>query len=717
MKIAYYTPQKLKPPVRDIIKAVETDYPEVDEFVEWRRGMDPTIPLIGLGELPDERPLLAIKGPSQNQLLALANALTDLHAAIALITKPQKLREFSYTVWNVKNPHDLEKTYKGSNVFLVDIETGGDIKTMLPEETWLLSVSIYDGKKLVVLSEEWLADSHNRSMLGTFLTKKDRKLIAHNMKFDFRTLTAQLKKKIYGHLDTMLLHHAMYPAAREHGLKALCRKYLGAPDWDAATKKYVKGYYKDVGKMPEEYFYPSDIWYKYFDKLGKVAVGFEAIPREVLYEYNAYDVYYNWHLYEYLINLADERVTRVALHEYRMGNLFQDIESWGIEVDLDHLDGLAESFEEEKAEYMAKLAELIDPGFNPNSPKQVMEVFESVDIHLKSTDEKTLLALKDNGVHPKVEEFIDTLLDVRGVNKMLGTYTSGIKTRMHGTRVFPTYKVHGTSTGRLSSSDPNIQNIPRDKRLRNLFTVPDKEGYDFIETDYSQAELRVMAVLSKDKYLISLFQPDMPDFFDSLLPVAFPHDNISNWSKQERKDNRAKLKSVIYGLSYGRKARAIATELKMPVQEAQSIINNYFSAAPEFYEWRKDIELRALDPNGTLETVFGRRFQAEIITGRNKTNVINSALAFIPQSTASDICVTAAMEVHKWIGDYGGARIVTSVHDAINSEAQKKYTREIAERTQQEMEDAARRVFGDVVPFAAEADWGPSWGNTVSPEE
>lgn len=169
---------------------------------------------------------------------------------------------------------------------------------------------------------------------------------------------------------------------------------------------------------------------------------------------------------------------------------------------------------------------------------------------------------------------------------------------------------------------------------------------------------------------------------------------------------------MVYGLSYGRKARAIATELKIPVKEAQSIINNYFSAAPEFYDWREEIKLQALDPNGKLETVFGRRFQAEIITGRNKNNVINSALSFIPQSTASDMCVSAAMEVHKWIGDYGGARIVTSVHDAINSEARKKYTKEIAERTQEEMESAAVRIFGDVVPFAAEAEWGPAWGTT-----
>src|SRR5690606_40201169 len=136
-------------------------------------------------------------------------------------------------------------------------------------------------------------------------------------------------------------------------------------------------------------------------------------------------------------------------------------------------------------------------------------------------------------------------------------------------RVYPTSKVHGTNTGRLSAADPNIQNIPREKALRNLFTVGNPETHSFLEVDYSQAELRVMAVLSGDDYLISLFQPGMPDFFTSLLPVTFPHHDISSWRPQERKDNRAKLKSVVYGLSYGRKAAAIATELKISTREAQ----------------------------------------------------------------------------------------------------------------------------------------------------
>lgn len=708
--LVLYTPQKLRPAVLDIVKAIAEDYPEIGQVVEWKRGIAPFLPVLCFHELPTETPQKYIKTMSQKQVLSKASAVTEISAALDLLFRPRKLRDFSF---ELLEPGDTLPIM--GDVVVVDIETAGDIDTWLPEEMWLLSCALYDGKKNIVLSEAWLRIKENVRQLIAFLTKKKRrKLVAHNMKFDFRSLSAQLGVKIYGHMDTQLLHHAINPGSGEHGLKPLARKYLGAPDWDATSKQYVKGSYKE---FPTDYHYPRNTYDKYEVKLGAVKVGFEAIPREILYEYNAWDVYWTWHLMEYLLEFSDERVQRVALHEYKMGNFFQDVESYGVTVDQEQLDNLAVSFGAERDGYMEKLAELVSPEFNPNSPKQVKEVFSSVGIELKSTAEKVLEDLKGTELHPQVEEFIDTLLDVRGTTKNIGTYNEGIRKRMHSGKVYPSYLVHGTNTGRMSSKNPNIQNIPREKSLRSLFTVKDTEAYDFLEVDYSQAELRVMAVLSNDPYLISLFQPGMPDFFDSLLPQAFPHVDIDSWSPQEKKDNRAKLKSVIYGLSFGRKAPAIARELKISVGEAQSIINNYFKAAPDLYAWRQDVEYKALSSDGVLETVFGRRFQAEIVTGRSKTNVVNSALAFLPQSTASDICVSAAIEIHKWIGPDYGANIIGSIHDAINVESPKQYTEEIAKRMQGEMTESARRVMGDIVPFATEAEWGTSWGTTLGHKE
>lgn len=701
--LVLYTPQKLRPAVLDIVKAIAEDYPEIGQVVEWKRGIAPFLPVLCFHEVPEETPQKYIKTMSQKQVLAKSSAVTELKASLDLLFRPRTLRKFEYEVWDKPELPDM------GDVVVVDIETAGDIKTWLPEEMWLLSCALYDGKKLIVLTEAWLRIKDNIRRLIAFLTKKNRKLVAHNMKFDFRSLSAQLGVNIYGHMDTQLLHHALNPGAGEHGLKPLAAKYLGAPDWDSATGKYAKGSYK---AMPTEYYYNEELYTQYVEKFGSVKVGFEAIPREILYEYNAWDVYWTWHLMEYLIEFSDERVQRVAKHEYRMGNFFQDIENYGVAVDVEHLDALAVQFGAERDQHMEKLAELVSPEFNPNSPKQVKEVFASAGIELKSTAEGVLDDLKETELHPKVAEFIDTLLDVRGTTKMIGTYNEGIRKRMHNRRVYPSYLVHGTNTGRMSSRDPNIQNIPRDKALRKLFTVKDTDSFDFLEVDYSQAELRVMAVLSDDPYLISLFQEGMPDFFDSLLPVMFPNADISTWTPQQRKDNRAILKGIIYGLSYGRKAMAIGKALGLGTRQAQTLIDNYFNAAPEFYHWRQDVELQALASNGKLETVFGRRFQAEIVTGRSKTNVVNSGLSFLPQSTASDICVTAAMEIHKWIEPDYGAKIIGSIHDAILVESPKKYTEEIASRMQGEMALAARNALGDVVPFATEAEWGTSWGTT-----
>lgn len=702
--LVLYTGKKIHPGLMDVVKAIAEDYPEIGQVIEWRPGINPSLPVLCFNAVPEDEPTTYVKTLSEKQVFARASAVTELSAALDQLFRPRKLRDFNYEVWGLEKNFQVPDV---GNVVVVDIETGGDINTWLPEEMWLLSVALYDGKKIIVLTEEWLQQLPNWHNLVHILTKKNRKLVAHNMKFDFRSLSAQLGVMIYGHMDTQLLHHAINPGAGEHGLKPLAAKYLGAPDWDSTSKQYAKGNYKE---RPSDYHYPEKLYDKYLKKFGKVKVGFEAIPRHILYEYNAWDVYWTWHLMEYLVKLSDERVQRVALHEYRMGNFFQDIESYGMAVDTQQLDKLAVDFTAEREKHLVKLSELVSPEFNPNSPKQVKEVFASVGMNLTSTSVDVLEDLKSTNLHPKIEEFIDTLLGARGVTKMMGTYNDGIRSRMHAERVYPSYLVHGTNTGRMSSRNPNIQNIPRDKDLRKLFTVKDVDKYDFLEVDYSQAELRVMAVLSEDEYLISLFQEGMPDFFTSLLPVTFPRQNLEEWSSAQKSEARAKLKGVVYGLSYGRKAPAIAHALDMGVSEAKSIITNYFKAAPQFYEWRKDVERRALAHDGILETVFGRRFQAEIVTSRSRTNVVNSALSFLPQSTASDICVSAAIEIHKWIGKDYDAKIIGSIHDAILAETPKQYTQEIAQRMQAEMKAAAVRTLGTAVPFDTEAEWGTSWG-------
>ena len=672
----------LLPPVQEVLAGVLSRYPQVKGVEQWTETTDRTVPVLCLGQLPEVLPITYAKTLSQKQILANPAAITELDAALNNLLTPQVWEPLTYTV--VDGLSDEEEKALGP-ILVVDIETGGDINTMLPEELWLLSVAIYDGNNIYVFTEESMQEDTADNAIDQLrrILTSGRKLIAANMKFDFRTLTEKMGVDIYGHFDTMLLHHAMNHGAKEHGLKATAQKYLGAPDWEGDVKQYV---------------------------LGKK--GYEAIPRPILYHYNAGDVLWTWRLYKYLVRAAegDPRIAELAKREFRMSNFYQEIEKGGATVDLDHLAELKKEFEEELEGRLIELRDRAWSDFNPNSPQQVKRWFAERGEVLKSTGADKLEELVNNPqTNPRVVEFIELLLEYRGISKMLGTYVKGLLSRVHnGNKVYPSFLIHGTSTGRLASRNPNIQNTDRDKRLRAIYCASGP-GRLILNTDYSQAELRVMAVLSGDKYLISLFQPGMPDFFDSLMPSAFPRVNMSNISDVERKEMRTKLKATIYGLAFNRKAAAIAKSLGMPVYEAQSIIDNFFLAAPQFYDWRMWVEQMALSPDETLISPYGRFYQAEVVTGRNRQSVINSGLAFLPQSTASDLCVDAAMNVNKWIGDYD-ARIFATVHDSIMSDVPEKHVREIAERAQWEMQEAARLKLGDVVPFAAEASWGLNWG-------
>lgn len=707
--IGIYTEGKLLPPVQDIIGALMGNYPDVTDVELWSEATTSrTMPVLVLGNMPPVTPITYVKTLSQKQILSNPAALTELQAGMDRLLAPFVFPEMRFVMDDINVLRGL------GNIVVVDIETGGDIDIMLPEEMWLLSVAITDGKKIVVLSEEWLARLVNRTVLINFL-RSGRKLIAHNMKFDFRSLSAQLGVEIKGHLCTLLLHHALNPGAKEHGLKQLAMKYLGAPAWADAGKEFVKGFYK---VLPD--WYPELLKPRYADK--KVSVGFEAIPKDILYKYNAYDVFYTWFLYEYLARGAegDERIAKIARFEFEMSNLFQDVEGNGVAVDLEYLEKLHVAFTQQEINALANIRELVfiagygeelSAVFNPNSHVQVKKFFLHLGIKVKGTAVDVLEGM--NFEEGSVEgQFTGLLLKARGITKMKGTYVEGIQKRLHSGMVYPDFLVHGTSTGRLSSRDPNIQNVPRDEdgkvSLRQLFIPRDIETRSLLMVDYSQAELRVMACMSNDEYLISLFQPGMPDFFDSLMPIAYPRADLSTLDKDTKKNMRANLKGVIYGMSYGRRAAAIAKALNMSVREAQTIINNYFRAAPDLYAWRQWITETAISPEHTLISPFGRYYQAEVVTSRNKQNIINSGLAFLPQSTASDLCVVAAMAVQKWIGEYD-AYIIATIHDAIMVDCPDEHIEVVAQRIQAEMQASGKAVFGDTVPFATDATWGKSW--------
>jgi DNA polymerase-1 len=696
--IAVYAEGRMMPPVEDLLVAVLRGRKDIGEVHTWDQATDRLLPCLVLGNMPEITPGHFVKTLSQKQILSNPAALTELGVAIDNLLTPPTFPKMEYRVVDTELSFLEERTL--GDVLVVDIETTNyGNPNALNTEVGLLCIGINDGKNIYIFSEKALKAPRVIEQLIRIFRKKKRKLIAHNMKFDFPTIGHIFGIELYGHLDTMLLHHSINHGAKEHGLKALCRKYLGAPDWEGDIKKHLKG-----------------------SKGGDYA----AIPRAVLYQYNAYDVYWTWYLYEYLVAIAnaEPRIKDVALHEFRASAyLFQDVEYTGAGVDVPYLAKLKAEYDEEEAPLLKEIKELADnPDFNPGSWQQVKKYLLEWGLEPKTTGEADLLDLPlKEGTEP--HRFRELLLDIRGIRKNRDTYVVGVQKRMRGNVVHPTFNIHGTSTGRLSASDPNIQNIPRDKKLRKIF-VPRAPGRTMVQVDYSQAELRVMAALSGDKHLISLFQKGSSDFFDAMIPGAFPErfptlEEYLQYEAEEcngdEKDYRAQLKGVVYGLAYNRQAPAIAAELGLTVKQAQSIITNFLNAAPEFKKWRKEVQEIVLDPERTLISPFGRQYQAEVITPKNKQNVLNSGLAFLPQSTASDLCVIAAINAHGRLksGQYGDTMIVATIHDAILLDVPDEYVDSVAAMVMEEMEKSGTEKFGDVLHFGADASTGRSWGEAA----
>ena len=314
---------------------------------------------------------------------------------------------------------------------------------------------------------------------------------------------------------------------------------------------------------------------------------------------------------------------------------------------------------------------------------------------VRKKHEDTLKALLEAG---NEEKFVSLLLEQRKEHKLYGTYVKGIRSRLYQGRVHPTFLLHGTVSGRLACRNPNMQNVPRESKIRKLF-VPD-DGNVFIQGDYSQAELRVMATLSKDVWLKEIFD-DGRDLHSEVAERFFG----PGFTKEER----IRAKAVVFGLAYGREAYSLAQEFKIPVPEAQRYLETFFDAIPELVQWRRNIQDTVLSQATDLITPFGRHRRFWLITDENRKDVLKEALSFMPQSTASDICLSALTRLRSQLGDRGNVRL--PVHDSILVECAKEDEADVARLLKETMEQTARDVFTDYVEFPVDVAIGDSWGS------
>ena len=579
--------------------------------------------------------------------------------------------------------HGEDIAFKPGTVIALDIESAGDIDNDTFAAGHILSIALWNGKFGVVIPEE-LAETPESAELIERLCR-DCVVVCHNGTFDMPYLSKRLGIRVYHHEDTLLMHFVLDNLAGEHGLKPLARRWLRAEDWDSDAKSYLKhGAY------------------------------FENIPRDKLYKYNLMDVVYTLKLYEYFLPLL-KNSGKYDYYRYRMQvtKVLNDVQMNGVAVSLDALDELEKKYQGQCDENLVVLRQHAGEDFNPQSPKQIKDYFKSKGVSSPSFDSDHLKKLRREG---KETEFIDALLAYRYAAKVIGSFIANVRRKVgEDGRIHPYYLPHGAKTGRLSAKGPAIQTMGRDSGIkRALVAAP---GCKIISCDYSQAELRTVAELADDEAMIAAFQPGAPDFFDDLMtkiwPEEFPTIEAYEAFKHEQpktaKNRRALVKSICYGSNYGRGVPAIATALEMPIDSAQYVYDQYMGSYAGLRDWQKRVRhsVGRKEEDNERKTKFGLTFNPLFVADSNYNSTQNEALAFVPQSTANDICLNASIKINEQVGQYG-AKLIGLVHDATYVECPEETIEECSKMMEYEMAKAATIVFNRV-PFAAEAEVGNNW--------
>lgn len=583
--------------------------------------------------------------------------------------------------WVIWEGQDI--SFKKGSVIALDIESAGDIDNDTFAAGRILSIALWNGKFGVVIPEE-LAETPESAELIERLCR-DCIVVCHNGTFDMPYLSKRLGIRVYHHEDTLLMHFVLDNLANEHGLKPLARRWLRAADWDSDAKSYLK-----------------------------VGAYFENIPRDKLYQYNILDTVWTFKLYEYFLPMLKSS-GKYDYYRYRMEvtRVLNDVQMNGVAVSLGALDELEKKYQEQCDKALVVLRSLAGEDFNPQSPKQIKAYFTSKCVSSPSFDSDHLKKLRREG---KEVEFIDALLKYRYAAKVIGSFIANVRRKVgKDGRIHPYYLPHGAKTGRLSAKGPAIQTMGRDSGIKRALVA--EPGYKIISCDYSQAELRTVAELADDKAMIGAFQPGAPDFFDDLMtkiwPEEFPTIEAYEAFKREQpktaKNRRALVKSICYGSNYGRGVPAIATALEMPIDSAQYVYDQYMGSYAGLRDWQKRVRhsVGRREEDHERETKFGLTFNPLFVSDSNYNSTQNEALAFVPQSTANDICLNAAIKINEQVGQYG-AKLIGLVHDATYVECPEETVEECSRMMEREMSKAATLVFNRV-PFVAEAEVGNNW--------
>ncbi|XQW86911.1 DNA polymerase I [Thalassotalea piscium] len=509
--------------------------------------------------------------------------------------------------------------------------------------------------------------------------------IGQNLKYDANVL-AQYQIKMAGiAFDTMLESYCLNSVATRHNMDALAEKYLG----------YKTVHFADIAGK------------------GAKQLTFNQIDVEKAGHYAAEDADITLRLHQAIYAQLEKSAKQLAIFqevEMPLLPVLAKMEQLGVLIDSDLLNEQSNEIAPRLQQLEIKAHDVAGQSFNLSSPKQLQQIlFEELKIPvIKKTPKGAPSTAVD--VLEKLEkqgyELPRIILEHRGLTKLKSTYTDKLPMMVDANgRVHTTYQQAVAATGRLSSTDPNLQNIPirseEGRKIRHAFIA--SEGYKIVAIDYSQIELRIMAHLSDDKGLVTAFsegkdvhRATAAEIFDVEL------DEVTT-------DQRRSAKAVNFGLIYGMGAFGLAEQLSVERYVAQEYMDKYFQRYPSVLTYMEETRQKTKEL-GYVETVFGRRLYLPEIKSKNamrrkaaEREAINAPM----QGTAADIIKKAMLAVDAWIEEQNNTHIkmTMQVHDELVFEIHQ----DIVEETTEKLIDIMNNVVSLSVPLIAEAGIGDNW--------
>jgi len=593
------------------------------------------------------------------------------------------------TILNKKDLEEWSEKLDACKVFAIDTET--DSLNTVSANLVGISLSVKEGEGCYIpLKHEYEGCPTQIdlelavSIIGSSIEKNKHKAVGQNLKFDIPILARHGIALDTFHADTMLMSYVLNSTATRHGMDKLAEFYLN----------YTTVKYKEVTGTASK------------------QINFSAVEIEVASNYAAEDADITLRLFNKLEDLLKDKPTQLKLLndiEYPLVHVLSKIEQNGAKIDKEKLAEHSKELSEKIADLSAQAFVISGEEFNLDSPKQLLEIlYEKLKLPIlkktpkgqPSTNEETLQRLSEEYELPGI------ILQYRTLAKLKSTYTDSlIKIENPLTkRIHTSYQQAVTSTGRLSSTEPNLQNIPirtaEGRRIREAF-VPEK-GNVLISADYSQIELRIMAHLSKDKNLTHAFNNNL-DIHSATAAEVF---GVS--LEDVTQDQRRSAKAINFGLMYGMSAFGLTRQLDIPRAEAQKYLDTYFERYTGVKDYIANTKAQAKE-DMFVETIMGRRLYLNEINAGNglrrqaaERAAINAPL----QGSAADIIKKAMIDIQEFLEkEMPKVKVIMQVHDELIFEAPKENAEEVLSTMKAMMEKAVKLD----IPLIADAAIGVNW--------